>query len=136
MLPPMVPSGAGVTFGQPGFHGGDTAALSRLGKFPFIASQPISVGMELAPVSRGDRAGRQRALEGLEIGAPALRLLDREDIDRREVAVALEGFDLGRAQPAHVQLPVPVALASGPHFADSEARNSANPCGPGLRGIW
>ena len=57
-------------------------------------ARPRAAHMELAAVAGRDGAGRQRALEGLEVGAPPPRFLDGEDVDRREVAVALEGFDL------------------------------------------
>ncbi len=93
--------------------------------------------MELAPVSRRYRAGRKRALEGLEIGTPGPRFLGRKDVDGREVAIAMERVDLRLAQLGHRhQPPVPVALASGPHFADSPDRNSVSASGPTLRGIW
>ena len=95
-------------------------------------ARPGTAGMQLAPVLRRDGAGWQGSFECFEVGAPGPRFLDRENVDRRVVAVALEGIDLALAQLGHGQVPVPVSFASGPHLADSPARNVASASGPTL----
>ena len=97
-------------------------------------SRPRAAHMEFAAVAGRDGTGRQRTFEGLEVRAPPPRFADGEDVDRCVVAVALEGFDLTRVQPGHDQLPVPVAFADGPHFANSPTRNSVSASGPTLCG--